>query len=111
MGKLADYIEKKWGVPTATKENPVTDTVGAGVTRILGNNPDRFEAVIINYDDAVMRVAPSRAVSETRGIPLEAAGGFVVLTADDEGEALGWEWFIWSEAGDGTIYILETYGR
>lgn len=110
MGKLADYIEKKWGCSTATKENPVTDTAGAGVTRILGNDPDRFEAVVVNYSDAVIRVAPSRDVSVNRGIPLDASGGFVVLTADDEGEALGWEWFVYS-AGGGTIWVLETSGR
>lgn len=110
MGKLADYIEKKWGVPTATKENPVTDTVDAGVTLVLPNNPDRFEAVIVNYDVKLMRIAPSRAVSATRGIPLDPAGGFVVLTADEEGEALGWEWFVYSEDG-GDIWVLETFGR
>ena len=110
MGALANYLEKKWGVPTRSRENPITDTAGAGVTRVLGNNPDRFEAIIINYDAVLMRVAPSRAVSATRGIPLDPAGGFAVITADEEGEMVGWEWFVYSAAG-GLVYILETAAR
>lgn len=110
MGALRDYVDKRWGVLTQTRENPVTDIVAAGVTRILSNNPNRFEAVIVNYDAVLMRVAPSRKVSATYGIPLDPAGGFVVLTADDEGDFLGWDWFVYSAAG-GIVYVLETTGR
>lgn len=110
MGALADYVQKKWGVPTTIKENPVTATAGAGVTQILRNNPDRFEAIIVNYDIVLMRVAPSRNVSVTYGIPLDPSGGFTILTADDDGEMVGYEWFIYSAAG-GTIYVLETMAR
>jgi len=107
MGALATYVEKRWGVKTRTIEHPELTPVAAGVTRILQNNPDRFEAVIVNYDDAVMRVSPSTAPSATVGVPLDASGGFAVLTADDDGEMVGYEWFIWSADG-GEIYILET---
>lgn len=107
MGVLADYIQKKWGVKTRSVENPVTGTAGAGVTKILNNNPDRFAAVIVNYDTVLMRLAPSRSVSATYGIPLDPSGGFAVLKADDDGEVVGYEWFVYSAAG-GTIYVLET---
>ena len=107
MGALATYIEKKWGVKTRSIANPVTDTANAGVTRILRNNPDRFEAVIVNYDAVLMRVAPSKDVSATFGVPLDPAGGFTVISADDDGELVGQEWFMYSAAG-GTIYVLET---
>lgn len=107
MGALAEYTNKRWGVKTRSVENPVTDTANAGVTRILSNNPDRFEALIVNYDAVLMRVAPSVDVSVTRGIPLDPAGGFTVLAADSDGELVGQEWFIYSAAG-GTIYVLET---
>lgn len=107
MGALTDYIQKRWGVKSRSIENPVTATAGAGVTRILNNNPDRFEAVIVNYDTVLMRIAPSRNVSATLGIPLDPSGGFAVLKAEDDGELVGYEWFIYSAAG-GTIYVLET---
>ncbi len=109
MGALAEYVKKRWGAPSHTIENPVTPNAGVGVTLILLNNPDRFEAVIVNYDTKLMRLAPSRDVSATFGIPLEPAGGFAVIVADDDGEGVGQEWFVWSETG-GTdnIYVLET---
>lgn len=107
MGVLADYVKKRWGVASRSVENPVTPTAGAGITKILNNNPDRFEAVIINYDTVLMRIAPSRNASATFGIPLDPSGGFVVLAADDDGELVGYEWYVYSAAG-GTLYVLET---
>lgn len=107
MGALSDYMLKIWGVRTRSIENPVTDAAGAGVTKILNNNPDRFEVVIVNHDAVLMRVAPSPDVSEEYGIPLDPEGGAAVITADDDGELVGYEWFIYSAAG-GTIYVLET---
>ena len=107
MGVLADFVQKKWGVKSRSIENPVTATAGAGVTKILNNNPDRFGAVIVNYDTVLMRVAPSRSVSATYGIPLDPTGGSAVMTAEEDGEMVGYEWFVYSAAG-GTIYVLET---
>lgn len=109
MGALAEYVKERWGVPSRSVENPVTADAAAGVTQILKNNPDRFEAIVVNYDTKLMRLAPSRNVSATFGIPLDPAGGFAVITADDDGESVGYEWFVWTETG-GTdnIYVLET---
>ena len=107
MGALAEYVKKRWGVETRSVENPVTDTALAGVTRILSNNPDRFEVVIVNHDAVLMRAAPSRNVSATYGIPLDPEGGAAVITADYDGELVGYEWFVYSAAG-GLIYVLET---
>ena len=107
MGALATYVEKRWGVKTRTIEHPELTPVAAGVTRVLTNNPDRFEAIIVNHDTVKMRLSPGPDTSDTIGIPLDASGGFVILTADDDGESVGYEWFIWSAAG-GEIYVLET---
>ncbi len=107
MGALADYALKKWGVKTRSVENPVAAIAGAGVTLITRNNPDRLELIIVNYDTVLMRVAPSPSVGQFYGIPLDPAGGFTVVTADEDGEMVGYEWYIWSAAG-GTIYVLET---
>jgi len=107
MGALSDYMLKRWGVRTHSIENPVTATALAGKTLILKNNPDRLMVVIVNYDSVLMRVAPSIDVAADYGLPLDPEGGFVVLTADDDGELVGYEWYIYSAAG-GTIYVLET---
>ena len=107
MGALAEYVKKRWGVESHSIENPVTATAGAGVTKILNNNPDRFEAIVVNHDTVLMRLAPSPDVSATYGIPLDPEGGAAVIAADDDGEMVGYEWYIYSAAG-GIIYVLET---
>ena len=110
MGKLADYVNNQWGVLTRTIKNPLTDTAIAGVTKVLSNNPNRFEGIIVNYDAVLMRAAPSIEVSATYGIPLDPAGGFVVITADTDGETTGEDWYVYSAAG-GTVYVQETVAR
>lgn len=107
MGALSDYMVKRWGVRTRSVENPVTPTMGAGKTLFLRNNPDRMMFVVVNYDTVLMRIAPSIAVAADYGLPLDPAGGFAVITADDDGELVGYEWYAYSAAG-GTIYALET---
>ena len=109
MGALSDYALKRWGVRTRSIENPVTRTALAGKTLVLKNNPDRMMFVIVNYDTVLMRVAPSINVAAEWGIPLDPSGGFAVVTADDDGELVGYEWYVYSAAGKAdVIYILET---
>ena len=107
MGALSNYVTARWGAPSHSTENPVTGTAGAGVTMIARNNADRFELLVVNYDAVLMRIAPSPEVSATRGIPLDPSGGFAVIRADEDAEAVGQEWFVYSAAG-GTVYVLET---
>lgn len=109
MGALSDYMFKIWGVRTRSIENPVTRTAKAGKTLILRNNPDRMMFVVVNYDTVLMRLAPSIEVAATWGIPLDPSGGFTVLTADEDGELVGYEWYVYSAAGKAdVIYVLET---
>jgi len=107
MGALSDYIQKKWGVRTRSVKNPLTGTVGAGVTQVLRNNPDRFMVLIMNMDDEVNYMAQDPNPASDNGIRLDANGGFMVLTADDDGELVGYDWWIQS-VGGGAIYVLET---
>ena len=109
MGALSDYMQKKWGVRSRSIENPVTRTAAAGKTLILKNNPDRMMFVVINYDTALMRVAPSIDVAANWGIPLDPSGGFAAITADEDGELVGYEWYVYSAAGaTNAVYVLET---
>lgn len=108
MGALSDYMKSRWGVRTRTIEKVVSAEAGPTRTMVLENNPDRFEALIVNYNNAEMRIAPSVLVSDTRGIPLGADGGFTVLTADEDGEAVGYEWYVYSLlAAVDKLYIIE----
>ncbi len=107
MGALSDYMQKRWGVRTRSVKNPLTGTVIAGITQVLRNNPDRFMVLIINLDDEVNYLAQDSAPSSSNGIRLDANGGSAVLTADEDGELVGYDWWIQSTGG-GAIYVLET---
>lgn len=107
MGALSDYMRKRWGVRTYSVKNPLTGTVIAGITQILLNNPDRFMVLIVNLDDEDIYLAQDSVPTTTNGIRLDANGGNVVLTADEDGELVGYDWWIYS-AGGGKIYVLET---
>ena len=107
MGALSDYVQKRWGVRTRSVKNPLTGTVAAGITQVLRNNPDRFMVTIINLDDEDIWLAQDPTPADDNGILLDATGGFMVLTADADGELVGYDWWIYS-VGGGPIYILET---
>ncbi len=107
MGVLSDYALKRFGVRTKTTEKVVACVGDPVRTLVLENNPDRLEAIIINYDGVLMRIAPSVLVSDVRGIPLDPTGGFTVLQADYDGELVGYEWYAYT-AGGGNLYVIET---
>lgn len=107
MGALSDYLQKKWGVRTRSVENPVVDETGADVTQVLRNNPDRFMVLIVNLDGTDQWLGFAPDVSDEKGILLDASGGYAVFTADDDGELVGYDMFVYSVAG-GPIYVLET---
>jgi hypothetical protein len=48
MGRLSEYISKKFGQITKTVDNPVTSTVNTTATLIALNNPDRLMLIAVN---------------------------------------------------------------
>ena len=112
MGALSKYVEKRLGVMTRSVVNPLVDpgVIGAGITQILRNNPDRLMVTIINLDTATMMLAPLPDPAVNIGIWLDANGGSITLVADEDGELVGQEFWVWSLAGAAVpnIYVLET---
>lgn len=93
--------------PTRPVVNPVTGTVQTTVTQILKNNPDRVHALIVNLSPNPGYVGFDREVSATRGIPIAANGGFVILTIDEDGELVAQAVFAINTVLAGTYYIVE----
>lgn len=112
MGALSDYVEKRFGVKTRSVVNPTVANgiIPAGVTQVLHNNPDRLMVTLINLDAAAMRLAPHGAPAAGVGIWLDANGGFVSLTAEEDGELVGFPWWVWSLAGAvvANFFVIET---
>ena len=98
---------KRFGFPTRAVENPVTDTVKTTSTEILKNNPDRVFWLAVNLSDNEGYLALSRDVSASKGIRLDANGGFVSMSADVDGEAVAYAVYAINITAQGTWYILE----
>lgn len=102
MGKLHDYIERVFGFPTRTVEDPLLTQATTTAKMAFANNPDRIMALIANLGDYKIYWGLDSRISATRGVPIDAAGGKDVLIADEDGELVGRE--IWI-VGEGTTAI------
>lgn len=108
---LSRYIEDKFGIKTRSYSDPVTPTVATTVTQILKNNPDRLAYTIINLTAYSIYIAFDREVSTTRGILIPASGGSLSMSADEDGELVGYEVFAISATSTSTIYTVVTEGE
>lgn len=96
---------------TRSVTNPVTPTVATSKTLILKNNPDRLAYTIINLTGYSVYVAFDPEVSITRGILIAASGGSLTLTAEDDGELVGYELYAISKTAASTIFTIITEGE
>jgi len=109
VGAAADFVERRFGCKTRSYENPVTSSPGAGITRILDNNPDRLMYTVVNLDTAAMFLAWTPDPSDEKGVYLDALGGSVTICVEDDGELVTYEVYIFSLAG-GNIFTVVTKG-
>lgn len=88
---LHRYVEKKFGM--ATRAYAITDPVSCltTLTQILKNNPDRLGYLIVNLGATAMYVAWDREVGADHGVYIAPGGGSFALTADEDGELVGYE--------------------
>jgi len=111
MGALSDAIDREFGVPTEPRINPVTNSVGTSIVRILGNNPNRMSFSIVNLGTSAMFIAPDNGPSTSRGIRLDAGGGSFSANWRDDAHLTGWDWFAIAEAAAQSIFVLEVVAR
>ena len=97
---------KRFGFPTRAVENPVVEVVGTDVAEVLKNNPDRVFWLVINLSGNVVYVALSEDVSTTKGIRLDANGGWTSMSADEDGEAVAYTVYGVATAAASAIYVL-----
>ena len=102
----AEYIQKKWGVPT--QGLPRQDyNLGAGVTRVLKNNPRRMEAIVYNLGVGNVYLDYAATVSTVTGFLLPPLGGSVILTIDEDGELVTYDWYAVDVFQTGVVRVFE----
>lgn len=102
-----EVSEKRFGFPTRPVENPVVASVGTTVDEVLLNNPDRVFWIIVNLSANIIYVALKEDVSATKGIRLDANGGFTSMSADEDGEAVAYAVYALASGAASAIYVLE----
>ena len=96
---------------TRSVQNPVTINVATTITKILQNNPDRLAYTIVNLGNTALYIAFDNEVSATRGILLVASGGSISLTAENDGELVGYSVFGISATSSNNIFSIVTEGE
>ena len=102
-----EFTLKRFGFPTRAVENPVSDEIGTSAEPVLKNNPDRVFWLIVNLSTNVVYVALARDVGATKGIRLDSNGGWVSMSVEEDGEAVGYEVFAVATGAASAIYVLE----
>lgn len=81
-------------------------TIATSLTEAAPNDPERVLLLMINLSGAAMFVAPSRAVSPSRGIALSSGGGGVILDAEVDGLICAVAWFALANIAAAPLYRL-----
>jgi len=102
-----EFTLKRFGFPTRPVENPVVAAVGTTAAEILRNNPDRVFWLVVNLSANVVYVGFSGDVSSTKGIRLDAYGGWTSSSVEEDGEAVTYPVFGIATGAASAIYVLE----
>ena len=103
---VAAYLEKKWGGPTRLVPF-VSVAVLTTPTRIVQNNPRRFEWVAVNVGVGTVTVSWDTSLVAGSQIPIPPLGGSIIVLADEDGEMVTYEaWAIAPVMGN-TLWVAE----
>ncbi len=103
---VAAYLEKKWGGPTRLVPF-VAVAVLTTPTRVVQNNPRRFEWVAVNIGVAVVSIGWDSGIVAGTEIPLPPLGGSIIVLADEDGEMVTYDaWAIAAVAGN-NLWVAE----
>lgn len=106
MGALAEFCKRRFGVETRFNDTAMATVVGAAATQLWPTNPDRLEMMFFNLGANVIYLWTGPQVAATNGIYMAPGGGSVVLTAEEDGELVGYPW--WGiAAGNTNIFSAE----
>jgi hypothetical protein len=106
---LASYVSSLWGdgvILVPKQIIPVLTTP----TRVLKNNPRRFEAMIVNRGTGQVDLDWNPSLILGDGIPLGSLATFN-LTAFEDGELVGYDLYAISSAAGNSLAVYEVQTR
>ena len=106
VGAAQSYIEGEFGGPTEELEAEVS--AGTTATSVVGNDPESLALTLINLGSNTAWVLFEDTVSTTRGLLLNANGGYVSLTVRDDQTLPTRQWWAVTSTGTTTILSIRT---
>jgi hypothetical protein len=103
---VAAYLEKRWGGPTRLVPF-VSIAVLTMPTKIVTNNPRRFEWIAVNVGVGTVTISWDTSLAAGSQIPIPPLGGSIIVLADEDGEMVTYDaWAIAAAAGN-TLWVAE----
>lgn len=102
---LWEVAKERFKRPTTIRERVVS--VATSATEILNNNPRRVFWMVCNRHTANGAIGFSPQVSFDTGLLLAANGGVASMTAEEDGEAVGYAVYGILQFGPGNWWVLE----
>jgi hypothetical protein len=103
----ADLLLTRFGVATASHDDPLVAVLPAVPTAFLGLNPNRLAFLIVNLSAGPIYIKPKPDVAATSGIVLAANGGSAAFVYDEDFDLVGMEWYGLGAGAGSDIYVEE----
>jgi len=100
-----EYAYRRFGAATTLRT--ASPSVGTTTTRVLDNNPRRVFWLIVNNAVSDANIFFEGNASFGSGILLAANGGSASMSADEDGEVVGYAVYGALGAGTGMFYTIE----
>ena len=110
MGRLSDYIEQRLGTRTKSFENRLVSSIGTTAARVFPGDPDRLAWIFVNLSANAIYLVPGNDPSSTKGIYVAPNGGSVAMSADEDYELVGREFYGVAAGAGSNVYTLEVVG-
>lgn len=99
------YAQRLWGRATTAREsNPTADVTP---TQLINNNPQRMEWQLQNNSGADVFISLRKDVSTTNGFRVPANGGAITYKVFEDGETVGYDFYIVSTMVVTDLYLME----
>src|SRR6266852_2686577 len=103
-GLAAQVALVKFGEETHPQET--TPSATTTMSRLVPNMPDRVELIVINAGTDMVTIRPTNTVTSGVGIRLPP-GVTADILADEDGDMVGYKWFMVAASGTQQLYVLE----
>ena len=107
MSVLENYIEKEYGIKVTGVRPALLTTIGTTSGVAFKKDPNRIMYILVNLSVNIVYAAYDGAVSATRGIRLNAAGGLLSSSIKDDAALTQEELHIIADGAASAIFGIE----